>query len=574
MPRLVLGAILILAARVLAGRYSAISDCDEVFNYWEPTHFLQHGYGFQTWEYSPVYAIRSWFYVGMHTLLAKVLDLFSGDKVATFYAVRIAFGLVSALTESQLHSVVRETFGHETAFIFLMGLVFSTGMFISSTAYLPSTFAMYTTTLALSYVLKQSSRGNARATRTVAIVFWTAVGALVGWPFSASAIAATFVLEVVLFQGEGLRRPRLLAARIGRVGSVGLGVLVAILGPMIFVDYKFYRKLVVVPWNIVAYNVFASDKGPNIYGTEPWWFYFANGLLNFNLLFILSLAMPVILLVSFALKTFPSRTNASWAGNALTMLQLSGLYVHLAIFTAQPHKEERFLFVVYPWICLNAAVALHACRGILESLLSAFNFPARIKTATGKLLITTVITLFFLLSLCRTLALVNYYSAPINVYKHLYYNTPSISHPNETNSVCVGKEWYRFPSHYFIPRNHRVRFLRSDFRGLLPKYFFEGEGWAGTYVVPEGMNEENREEMDRYVEEGECNYLVDYDDAGEDNGGVERRYVRDGERWEVVVCEKFLDAARTRRLSRAFWVPWEDRKLVWGQYCLLKKRTT
>lgn len=42
-----------------------------VFNYWEPTHYLSHGYGLQTWEYSPVYAIRSWAYVGLHTLLSR-----------------------------------------------------------------------------------------------------------------------------------------------------------------------------------------------------------------------------------------------------------------------------------------------------------------------------------------------------------------------------------------------------------------------------------------------------------------------------------------------------------------------
>jgi len=42
-----------------------------VFNYWEPTHYLSHGFGLQTWEYSPEYAIRSWFYVGIHAVLSQ-----------------------------------------------------------------------------------------------------------------------------------------------------------------------------------------------------------------------------------------------------------------------------------------------------------------------------------------------------------------------------------------------------------------------------------------------------------------------------------------------------------------------
>lgn len=57
------------------------------------------------------------------------------------------------------------------------------------------------------------------------------------------------------------------------------------------VDYFAYRKLEIVPLNIVLYNVFSGPgKGPNIYGTEPWWFYIANLTINFNLLLPLALA--------------------------------------------------------------------------------------------------------------------------------------------------------------------------------------------------------------------------------------------------------------------------------------------
>lgn len=57
-----------LAANLLAALFAPIQDCDETFNYWEPTHYLSHGYGLQTWEYSPVYAIRSWTYVALHAI--------------------------------------------------------------------------------------------------------------------------------------------------------------------------------------------------------------------------------------------------------------------------------------------------------------------------------------------------------------------------------------------------------------------------------------------------------------------------------------------------------------------------
>ncbi len=63
------------------------------------------------------------------------------------------------------------------------------------------------------------------------------------------------------------------------------------------VNTFFYRKVEVVPWNIVRYNIFSSSGGPNLYGTEPWTFYFKNLALNFNLWFVLALlSLPLFLL--------------------------------------------------------------------------------------------------------------------------------------------------------------------------------------------------------------------------------------------------------------------------------------
>ena len=80
--------------------YSNIDDCDEgrsslsfigdllfnrvlvVYNFWEPPHFLEQGYVFQTWEFSPKFALRSWAYILLHYLSPRVGQLLaSGDKV-------------------------------------------------------------------------------------------------------------------------------------------------------------------------------------------------------------------------------------------------------------------------------------------------------------------------------------------------------------------------------------------------------------------------------------------------------------------------------------------------------------
>lgn len=66
---------LFLGANLIAALFAPIQDCDETFNYWEPTHYLSHGYGLQTWEYSPDYAIRSWLYIAFHAVLGNIRRL-------------------------------------------------------------------------------------------------------------------------------------------------------------------------------------------------------------------------------------------------------------------------------------------------------------------------------------------------------------------------------------------------------------------------------------------------------------------------------------------------------------------
>lgn len=104
---------LLLVPRLLAAQHSIIGDCDEgtrtthicrskgprraanlpVYNYWEPTHYLVHGTGFQTWEYSPVYAIRSWTYIAIHAIVVKLLALLQFTKVRNL--LRLAMKLKS-----------------------------------------------------------------------------------------------------------------------------------------------------------------------------------------------------------------------------------------------------------------------------------------------------------------------------------------------------------------------------------------------------------------------------------------------------------------------------------------------
>ena len=92
------------------------------------------------------------------------------------------------------------------------------------------------------------------------------------------------------------------------------------------------------------------------------------------------------------------------------------------------------------------------------------------------------------------------YHAPLEVYPQLKAVQQDLlpEHPSPLN-LCVGKEWYRYPTSFMLPSHHwKLRFVRSEFRAQLPKPF-EAPPPEGTRVIPTHFNDMNKEEQSRYV---------------------------------------------------------------------------
>ena len=138
-----------------------------------------------------------------------------------------------------------------------------------------------------------------------------------------------------------------------------------------------------VPWNIVRYNILGgAERGPDLYGTSPWSFYFLNLTLNFNILVLLSLLALPALTVTYIIdrKRLGFFTPSPDQGSPFTILGLRLLpfYLWLGILTVQAHKEERFMFPAYPMLCFNAAVTLYLMRSWQEvAFIKLTNSPYR-----------------------------------------------------------------------------------------------------------------------------------------------------------------------------------------------------
>ncbi|KAF9890314.1 mannosyltransferase [Aspergillus nanangensis] len=421
---------------------------------------------------------------------------------------------------------------------------------------------MYTSMLGLAAFLDW--RGGQKVAQGI---MWFGLGAIVGWPFAGALVMPLLLEEVII---------GFIAGDLWKVISGILGGAVrclVILACEVVVDYAFLGKFAVVPWNIVAYNIFGGDgRGPEIFGTEPWTFYFRNLLLNFNVWFVFALCAAPFLLLQAAFR--PRATSKETLFRTVTLI--TPFYMWLAIFTLQPHKEERFMYPAYPFLALNAAISFH----MLLSYIGSNNpkemvgrLPAKLKLAA----VMSVVLVAINAGLLRTLGMITAYRAPLKVFEPL----EQLSVTQAGESVCFGKEWYRFPSSFFLPNGMRARFIRSEFRGLLPGEFPNAPDYQtlleGTSRIPAGMNDRNQEDPGKYVDVSECSFLVDSSFSGRATTDLEPDYVHDEAQWEALACESFLDASQTSLLGRLIWIP--DLPMVpdrfrrhWGEYCLLRRR--
>jgi len=620
-----LTAVRLVATAVLP----VISDCDQTFNYEEPTHAVMYARGLQTWEYAPQYALRSYAYVGAHGLLASAVGGAWGvDKIAVFHRVHYALAAICAAAEAYFVGGVAVTQGRGPALLTAALLASAAGMAHAAPAYLPSTFTM----VALTFAWGAWLRGRTSAALAAAVI-----GLGLGWPFAVVALVPWAV--------------HLLATRrfLALVGW-GLAWSALVIATCLLVDHCFYRRWLFAPWNIVLYNalgVGGGGQGSDLYGVEPPTFYLANLFLNFNVQLALALAAPAVVVAANALAPWRDAVAAtsphlhsSSAAPTTAWVCMAQWLLWLGFMSARPHKEERFMFVVFPLISHAAATALWTVAAGLghwvgPQLASGPPRPgATVVTVTPAALLRwslalTVVAASACVSALRVASLADGFRAPVQAWTAVarhYAGGPAVPdvvlgmepHSGSLSSrafahrplgsvdpvattdvtgplLCVGKEWYRFPSHFFLPdATHRpewatargparLGFLKSAFGGQLPQPF---NATIGTSGWAPGFNDVNAEETDRYVADWRtCDAIVDFRlplapdqqdshlepwwaalDACLCDGSTEDQPVRYASLWSA----PFLHADSTPSLARALMVPPSAR--VYGTYHVLQRQ--
>lgn len=528
-----------------------IGDCDETFNYWEPLNLLLRQFGKQTWEYSPVYSIRSYAYLIPYYIIGKILQLFGVTPINVFYGIRVfALGGFTSFVELTLFANLN-LYSSNLANWWLLLTSVNVGMSHGGVALLPSSLALQTTLLANTYIFKSlvinSEKANNKESLLLKAITWYFVGGLLGWPF-----ALALGLPVGVYTLWQVARKRISSVILVEIACA----LVSLAGFISFIDSYYLQKLVFVPINIVLYNVFGGEgEGPEIFGVEPLSYYILNLLLNFQ--FVLPLAALGVLINPF-ITTHAKQFSA---------IVSSQLLIWCGIFFSQPHKEERFMYPIYPLITLSAAISVSKLTSFVKNKLPRFVYYA----AQFGFVATTL-----LVSVLRIVNLVENYAAPLQVYEAVAHLPVS---PSNQVNVCTGKEWYHFPNSFHLPANYRLRFVESGFDGLLPGDFYEPEYSIieSTTFVPPHMNNQNKFEDDKVVPWEQCDYFVDNTQLESIPQLFGPDMSVDENQWEILKCNKIINPnGEHNSIGKLLYIPQWARTLVsykvdYMKLCLLKR---
>lgn len=421
---------------------------------------------------------------------------------------------MSSVCESWLCHSVGLRFGPNAAWLSILFMSTSSGLGHARKSLLPSTTCTWVFAAAQALWM----RGHFELA-----LFFGSFAVLLVWPFCA-----------MLFIPMGLHA--LHTRGCIRVLVVALiAVLVFGLIPGI-VDSWFYEKPIWPTFEMVAYNALGkSGGGAHLYGVESWTYYAKNLFLNLNIVAPLGMAAAV----------FGNEKIRLYHGTPLVLACL--------VFFPMPHKEERFLTPLYPTLCWSAAALLA---------------PSQTQSLKSSKLVVFTVFVFIMLSLSRDLALARL-TAPTKIYDSVGVDRVRSSDIS-MKTLCLGREWYRFPSSFHLPNTVTLKWTRSDFSGLLPQPFAP-KSQHGYSRIPPGMNDMNKEEPSRYVSLNQCDYVVDSNEPYSDRD----EFRIDGNIWTVVACHEFCDAQHTRQPFRSFALPlnpWYE--VQRRQYCLFKKKSS
>lgn len=117
-----------------------------------------------------------------------------------------------------------------------------------------------------------------------------------------------------------------------------------------------------------------------------------------------------------------------------------------------------------------------------------------------------------------------------------------------------------------------MRFIKSDFKGQLPKLYDSEDSKNGrlkTRIIYDDFNDMNREEISRYVRPEQCHYLID--SSVSNTSENEPDYSKNTKDWTILTSHRMLDLNNSPIIIRSFYLPYiSEKRNSYAVYQLLR----
>lgn len=280
------------------------------------------------------------------------------NSVITYYLIRYFQGFLFALGETlvliSLKWAQKNYFKDSKQYYLLfLSFMFSTGYYVAIPSFLANSWSLLFHFFGLAAFL---GRNIFYFSLACTMSFWF------GWAYG---VLSLLPCGIYLFF-ESFFFPKFLFKRMLKFLSVFLSFFLLTGGFVALVDYQFYQKLVFPNFKSLFYNLKDAPVA-TFYGSEPWYFYIFNGLLQFNISLLFSfLAIPIWLLYRYVheIRFF---TRLQSFEKSYIVISLSVLF-YFVIFSSQSHKEERFLFPIFSFISFSAIASIYYFSYIVSKI--------------------------------------------------------------------------------------------------------------------------------------------------------------------------------------------------------------
>ncbi|KAI2795003.1 hypothetical protein POX_a01606 [Penicillium oxalicum] len=250
---------------------------------------------------------------------------------------RAILGLYNAFALGIFAKGLRNSFGQTVAVWYLLFQCSQFHLIYYASRPLSNMFAFGLTTLAMRHLLPDStisisSSGVHSSRKGVKLPLLLLTLAGIIFRAEIALLLAFTTLSLLVKHGKGVL-PDVVGA-----GLVGLsGGLLSTVG----IDTIFWKGLVWPEFNAFLFNVVEGQS--SAWGTEPFWFYFLNAVPRL-------LLNPLVYLIAIPVAL----RNPALRQPILPLLVPSVLF--MALYSAQPHKEWRFIIYVIPVLTATAAL--------------------------------------------------------------------------------------------------------------------------------------------------------------------------------------------------------------------------